>query len=918
MSASRERDFFTSIQKKIITAFSKLEPKAHFVLDPWKKDSLGEGVSAVLGNGAVIEKGGVNYSQVSGKALPNSATERHPHLAQQAFSACGVSVVIHPKNPFVPTSHFNIRLIRVKTASEKSQAWMGGGFDLTPYYGFEEDCILWHRFAKEACDAHDPQFYPRFKKACDDYFYLTHRKEARGIGGLFFDDLPFENLDQAFSFLESITQAYIQAYTQIVEKRKNTPYGEKERAFQAYRRGRYVEFNLIYDRGTLFGLQSGGRVESILMSLPPEVHWHYDWHPQPGTPEAALYTHFLPPQNWLEKEPIPHIASQSHTKPLLELDIPTEEKILAKQEKAQTESLSQIREGEETEEKASLKTKKTEAPSCEAAPWLEHYPAGVPAQIEKTDLSLQNLIQEAAHTFPHHPAFSCMGKTLSFQEIFEHAQHFSNYCRAVLALKKGDCLAIMLPNILQYPIALLGGLLAGLVIVNLNPLDKAESLAHELSDSGAKAVIVLENFVSELEKVLPQTALKKVIITSMGDLQPLWKRFGIHVYFHYLKKSIPSCNLSQAVSFSEVLKKGAHHDFILCPVEPHDLAFIQYTGGTTGIAKGVMLSHSNMMSNILQVQAWVKNVLSEGQEIIVTALPLYHIFSLLVNCFLFIKMGGHNLLIPDPRNIPALVKDLKQSHFTCLSGVNTLFNALLHSPAFCAMNHAGMKLSIGGGMAIQQAVAEAWQAKTGKVLIQGYGLTEASPVVAINPLESTSFTGSIGLPISSTEVSIQDKNGNILPAGVTGELCIKGPQVMQGYYHNPSETQKALKQGWLHTADAAYMNEKGFLFIVDRLKDMVIVSGFNVYPAEVENMIKKMPGVNEVAVIGIPDALHGEVVKAFIVKEKKSRITAQKVIDFCHERLAAYKTPHQVEFIEALPKSAVGKILKKDLHSENL
>lgn len=532
---------------------------------------------------------------------------------------------------------------------------------------------------------------------------------------------------------------------------------------------------------------------------------------------------------------------------------------------------------------------------------------------EYQDETLQDLILDAAEKYPHNTAFWCMGGSFNFKDFLHHAQAFSNYCREELSLKKGDRLAVMLPNLLSYPIAIFGAILAGVVVVNINPMDKGDNLQHELSDSGAKAIVVLENVLHVLEGVIKKTRIDHVILASVGGMLPWWKGLLVNGYLRYVKKVVPRRHIKRAVSFHHSLKVGRGYVFQQVAVGSHDLAFIQYTGGTTGIAKGVMLSHKNLMSNLFQVRAWVDGHLQEGKESIITALPLYHIFSLLVNCFLFINLGGKNILIPDPRNIPALVKVMQRTHFTCLSGVNTLFNALLHNETFRKMDHTRMKMTIGGGMAVQKAIAEAWYAVTHNVIIEGYGLTEASPVVTINPANIQHFTGSIGLPISGTQLCIQSKRGKVLPAGQVGELCVKGPQVMQGYYGRPEDTQKAIKDGWLHTADAAYVDEKGFYYIVDRLKDMVIVSGFNVYPAEVENTLKTLKGVNEVAVIGIPDETHGEVVKAFIVKEPKSRLNTKKVIDFAHQHLLSYKCPHEVVFVEALPKSPVGKILKKDL-----
>jgi len=549
-------------------------------------------------------------------------------------------------------------------------------------------------------------------------------------------------------------------------------------------------------------------------------------------------------------------------------------------------------------------------------PWLSFYPKNIPAEIEIGNQTLQDLLLDAEAKYSDIKGFACMGKEMTYKELFDQARAFSNYCREVLKLRKGDRLALMIPNVLQYPICLFGGLFAGLTIVNLNPLDKAESLKSELKDSGAKAIVVLENFTTELEKIIEQTDVEKVILTSIGSRHPFLERWLINSYLRYIKKVIPTWHLLGAIRLHEALKLGEQYTFTKAAIKPDDLAFFQYTGGTTGAAKGVMLSHRNIVANLLQIHAWTKEMLKPQQEVVLTALPLYHIFSLVINCFLFTFLGGRNVLVPDPRNIPNLVSVMQKSGITCFCGVNTLFNALLHNEAFRAMNHSPAVV-IGGGMAVQKAVADEWQKVTGSVLIQGYGLTETSPVVTINPLDAKEFTGSIGQPIPSTKVSIRnDETGKAMPLGEVGDLCVQGPQVMQGYFHRGQETAEVMRDGWLHTGDAAYMDKKGFIYIVDRIKDMVVVSGFNVYPAEVENMLKTMPGVNEVAVIGVPDTDHGEVVKAFIVPEAESKLTEKAVIKFCHDKLAAYKCPHFVEFRDSLPKSPVGKILKKDLRAQ--
>ncbi len=527
--------------------------------------------------------------------------------------------------------------------------------------------------------------------------------------------------------------------------------------------------------------------------------------------------------------------------------------------------------------------------------------------------TLQDLIEGAARQYATKKAFSCMGASLTFAQLHARALDFAQYCQHELKLVKGDRLAIMLPNILQYPIILFGSILAGLTIVNVNPLDKAPSIGHELRDSEARAVVVLENFAHELGLALPDTQVEMVIVTSIGELLPTVKHFLVDAYLRHIAHKVPEFHFPHSIEFKQALDTGHKHAFTPVKVAPEDLAFIQYTGGTTGIAKGVMLSHANLVANLRQVRHWVGESLQDGEEVIITALPLYHIFSLLVNCFLLVYMGGENVLIPNPRDIPDLVKIMKKSHYTCFTGVNTLFNALLHHEPFREMDHSRMKMVIGGGMAVQKTVADEWQKVTGCVIIQGYGLTETSPVVTITSPTAPCFTGSIGAPILDTEVSIQDPEGRELPDHAVGELCVRGPQVMPGYYHLPLETAQALRDGWLHTADAAYRDKQGLYYIVDRLKDMIIVSGFNVYPAEVENMLKTMPQINEIAIIGVPNPDHGEVVKAFIVKERGVSLSAQQVIDFARRNLAAYKCPHEVVFVDALPKSPVGKILKKDL-----
>lgn len=546
--------------------------------------------------------------------------------------------------------------------------------------------------------------------------------------------------------------------------------------------------------------------------------------------------------------------------------------------------------------------------------WLKNYPAGVPADITvNPDESLLDMYESVCRDYADKIAFSCMGVNLTYHKLWQLSSAFASFLQQDLGLVKGDRIGIMMPNILQYPVALFGAFQAGLTVINLNPLDKAPSLKHELNDAAAKAVVVLENFGSELQQILHETSVKRVVITSFGSLFPKWKRILINFFLRKIKNAVPEWHIPGHTGFRVALASGARQPYRKIKLTGQDMAFLQYTGGTTGIAKGVELSHSNMVANMHQAATWVSPMTRKGVERIITALPLYHIFSLLANCLVFMSIGGENVLIPDPRNIPGLVKELARKPFTGITGVNTLFNALLHNVRFRKLNFSHLKISLGGGMAIQKPVADEWQQLTGCVICQAYGLTETSPAVCINPPASTAFNGSIGLPISSTWVSIRDAAGNELPFGEIGELCVQGPQVMQGYWQRPAETEAVLRGGWLHTADGAYMDSDGYVYIVDRLKDMVIVSGFNVYPAEVEQLIKTIPGVNEVAVIGIPDRVHGEVVKAFVVLDKGTTLTAQEIKDFSHQKLAAYKVPREVEFCQSLPKSPVGKILKKDL-----
>ena len=546
--------------------------------------------------------------------------------------------------------------------------------------------------------------------------------------------------------------------------------------------------------------------------------------------------------------------------------------------------------------------------------WLKHYPENVPAEIDIHEYaSLLELIDKSARSFHDKPAFECMGKVLNYADIYRSSTAFAAYLQQELGMQKGDRIAVMLPNILQYPIAIYGALLAGLIIVNVNPLYTARELKHQLIDSNAKAIVVLENFARVLAQVIAETEIKHVVVTQVGDLLGLPKSVVVNFVIKRVKKMVPSYTLPATIPFLRALAVG-HKCRLIKPNMGHeDLAFLQYTGGTTGIAKGAMLTHGNILANIEQAYAWFIPVLVEGEEIIITSLPLYHIFSLTANCLLFMRLGGLNYLITNPRDLKNFVKELRRVKFTCFTGVNTLFNGLLNTPGFADLDFSPLKMSLGGGMAVQPQVAKKWKDVTGNTLIEAYGLTETSPAVSINPLDIEEFNGSIGLPISSTSCSIQDDEGNLLPIQETGELCVRGPQVMKGYWNRLDDTKKVLSaDGWFRTGDIATMNEQGYISIVDRKKDMIIVSGFNVYPNEVESVIASHPGVLEVGVIGVEDKKSGEAVKAVVVK-KDAQLTEQTLRHYCRSELTAYKVPTIIEFWRELPKTNVGKILRREL-----
>jgi long-chain acyl-CoA synthetase len=549
--------------------------------------------------------------------------------------------------------------------------------------------------------------------------------------------------------------------------------------------------------------------------------------------------------------------------------------------------------------------------------WHKAYDTGVPYDINPNEYSSINDVIEVGFTkFKNNPAFHNMGTTLSYEEIDRLSLKFASYLQNDLHLKKGDRVALMMPNILQYPIALFGVLRAGLVAVNVNPLYTPRELEHQLKDAGAQAIVIFANSANVLEKVIASTPVKTVIVTEVGDMLKFPKNYIVNFVLKHVKKMVPAFSIPNSVSFKEVIAKGDAQKFKKVDVKLDDIAFLQYTGGTTGVAKGAILTHKNIVANMVQARAWIKNLITDGKEIIITPLPLYHIFSLTANCFIFNSVGALNVLITNPRDIPGFVKELQKWKFTSITGVNTLFNGLLNNEEFRKLDFSHLKVTLGGGMAVQKAVAERWKEVTGRPLIEAYGLTETSPAACINPMSLKDYNGFIGLPIPSTEVEIKDDNGKTLPLGEIGEICIRGPQVMAGYYNRPEETAKVMTpDGFFKTGDLGFMNEMGYSKIVDRKKDMILVSGFNVYPNELEDVIVQNSKVLECAAIGIPDEKSGEVVKVFVVKKDES-LTQEELMKFCREHLTSYKVPKMIEFRKELPKSNVGKILRKDLRAE--
>ena len=546
--------------------------------------------------------------------------------------------------------------------------------------------------------------------------------------------------------------------------------------------------------------------------------------------------------------------------------------------------------------------------------WLKSYPPGVPAEINLSEFSsLADLFNKSVRKFGEQTAYINMGKSISYDTLEALSRRFACYLQGELRLAKGARVALMMPNCLQYPIAMFAILRAGYTVVNVNPLYTARELEHQLSDAGCEAIVIVENFAHTLQEVLPRTSLRHVVVTGLGDMLGFPKSLLVNFVVRHIKKMVPAWDLPGHVTFREALVLGAAHVLQPVTLTHDDLAYLQYTGGTTGVAKGAMLTHGNIVANLQQAHAWISPYVLEGKEVIITALPLYHIFSLTANCLTFFKIGASNVLITNPRDIAGFIAELGKYPFTVITGVNTLFNALLNNPEFEKLNFSSLKVALGGGMAVQQVVADKWKKVTGKPLAEAYGLTETSPAVCINPLDLPEFNHAIGLPISSTEISLRDDDGYEVSLGMPGELCVRGPQVMKGYYKRPEDTARAFTQdGFLRTGDVATIDSEGFVRIVDRKKDMILVSGFNVYPNEVEDVVASHPGVVEVAALGVPDEHSGEAVKIFVVR-KDPKLTVEALIAHCREGLTGYKVPRFVEFRDDLPKSNVGKILRRVL-----
>ena len=550
--------------------------------------------------------------------------------------------------------------------------------------------------------------------------------------------------------------------------------------------------------------------------------------------------------------------------------------------------------------------------------WLQHYPKGVPAEADVTRFqSLKEVFETSCQRFRELPAFTNMGTSITYGELDRQTAQFGAYLQKHARLSKGGRVAIMLPNLLQYPVALFGALRAGMTVVNVNPMYTARELRHQLRDSGAQAIVVLENFAHTLQEVLPDTAVKTIVTTRIGDMLGVPKSFLVNFVVKHVKHMVPEWKLEGALDWHAAMELGARDRLDDVPLGREDVAFLQYTGGTTGTAKGAMLTHGNMVANLEQTSAWIRSTLKEGAETVVTPLPLYHVFSLTANCLTFVKWGANDVLITNPRDIAAFVKELKKLRFTVITGVNTLFNALLNAPGIRDVDAGALKLAVAGGMAVHRAVAKRWHETMGKALIEGYGLTEASPIVCANPLDLKEFSGAVGQPLPSTEVSIRDEKDQELGVGEVGEICVRGPQVMKGYWNLPEETAQTLTSaGWLRTGDMGRVDERGFVYITDRKKDLIIVSGFKVFPNEVEDVAALHPGVLEAGAIGVPDARSGEAVKLIVVP-KDAALAEGELIEHCRKHLTGYKVPRHVEFrTEPLPKTPIGKVLRRTLRDQ--
>ncbi len=551
-------------------------------------------------------------------------------------------------------------------------------------------------------------------------------------------------------------------------------------------------------------------------------------------------------------------------------------------------------------------------------PWFQQYPKGIPNTIDPDKYhTLNTLFKESFKKYDELVAYENIGSKLSFRQLDRLSLNFAKYLQGKLGLKKGDRIAIQMPNLMQYPVVLIGALRAGLIIVNTNPLYTPREMEHQFRDSGAKAIVILENFASNLQKILKNTEIKHVIITKIGDVLGGIKGEIVNLVVKRIKKMVPAYQIEGAIKFKHTIKSGTSFDFKDPELSSEDIAFLQYTGGTTGVSKGAMLTHRNMIANMEQISAWMLPKLIEREEIVITALPLYHIFALTVNCLSMLKIGARNILITNPRDMPAFVKELKKYPFTVFTGVNTLFNALLNQENFRKLDFSKFKVAVGGGMAVQNSVAKRWEELTGLGLVEGYGLSETAPVLTCNPIDGTERIGTIGIPVPSTEIKVLDDNGKEVGVGQTGEICAKGPQIMPGYWQNQEETDNVFSDGWFRTGDIGLMNEDGFFKIVDRKKEMINVSGFNVYPNEVEDVLASHPKVLEVGVVGVPDERSTEIVKCFIVKKDDS-LSEDEIFAYCKENLTAYKRPKRIEFKDELPKSNIGKILRRILREQDV